>query len=184
MYAFTDQAIARAILNAANRGVQVRIYRDRGQYEQEQRNPYIVTLFRNSSNIHIRVKNSHELMHLKSWSDGTVLREGSSNWSPSGEKRQQNSLLFIRDSTLSTSLKPPSIPFGNSQATTSSSDGPKIGYARSVIVICSAASNWEASPPHRLGFHSRSGSFEEPADTIFYLDTIPADRNHPMAARN
>jgi phosphatidylserine/phosphatidylglycerophosphate/cardiolipin synthase-like enzyme len=100
MYAFTDQAIARAILNAANQGVQVRIYRDRGQYEQEQRNPYIATLFRSSSNIHIRVKNSHELMHLKSWSDGTVLREGSSNWSPSGEKRQQNSLLIIRDSNL------------------------------------------------------------------------------------
>src|SRR6266542_521826 len=48
MYAFTDQAIARAILNAANRGVRVRIYRDRGQYEQEQRNPYIASLFRSS----------------------------------------------------------------------------------------------------------------------------------------
>ena len=37
-------------------------------------------------------------MHLKAWSDGWILREGSANWSPSGEKEQDNTLTFLSDS--------------------------------------------------------------------------------------
>ena len=33
-------------------------------------------------------------MHLKAYSDGSFLRDGSANWSPAGEKRQDNSLLI------------------------------------------------------------------------------------------
>jgi hypothetical protein len=36
-------------------------------------------------------------MHLKAWSDGEVLREGSANWSPAALKRQDNNLRFSRD---------------------------------------------------------------------------------------
>ena len=36
-------------------------------------------------------------MHLKTWSDGQVLREGSANWSPAALKRQDNNLRFSRD---------------------------------------------------------------------------------------
>ena len=33
-------------------------------------------------------------MHEKIWTDGTVLREGSANWSPAGLKRQDNNVRF------------------------------------------------------------------------------------------
>ena len=36
-------------------------------------------------------------MHLKAWSDGEVLREGSANWSPAALKRQDNNVRFSRD---------------------------------------------------------------------------------------
>jgi phosphatidylserine/phosphatidylglycerophosphate/cardiolipin synthase-like enzyme len=95
MYAFTDQAIARAVAEVATRGVHVRIYRDREQYQQEQaRNSYIADLFRGNPNIEIRVKKSRTLMHLKQYWTGQVLRDGSANMSPSGLKAQNNSLTL------------------------------------------------------------------------------------------
>jgi phosphatidylserine/phosphatidylglycerophosphate/cardiolipin synthase-like enzyme len=49
-------------------------------------------------NIEIRIKHSRTLMHLKSYSiDGITLRSGSANFSPTGEKRQDNDLLLTRD---------------------------------------------------------------------------------------
>jgi hypothetical protein len=36
-------------------------------------------------------------MHLKAWSDGEVLREGSANWSPAALKRQDNNVRFSRN---------------------------------------------------------------------------------------
>jgi hypothetical protein len=33
-------------------------------------------------------------MHLKCWSDGQVLRDGSANWSTAGLKRQDNDARF------------------------------------------------------------------------------------------
>ncbi len=98
MYAFTDARIARAVVDAANRGVKVEIYRDDEQFAQEQRRePYVLEMFRGNPNISIRVKNSRVLMHIKGWSDGTLLREGSANWSRSGELEQDNTLLLTRD---------------------------------------------------------------------------------------
>ena len=98
MYAFTDMPIARAVVDAANRGVKVNIYRDNEQFAQEQRRePYVLGLLRSNPNISIRVKNSRVLMHIKGWSDGAILREGSANWSRSGEQDQDNTLLLTRD---------------------------------------------------------------------------------------
>ena len=98
MYAFTDMPIARAVVDAANRGVKVNIYRDDEQFAQEQRRePYVLALLRTNPNISIRVKNSRVLMHIKGWSDGTILREGSANWSRSGEQDQDNTLSLTRD---------------------------------------------------------------------------------------
>jgi len=54
-------------------------------------------LLRSNPNISIRVKNSRVLMHIKGWSDGTILREGSANWSRSGEQDQDNTLSLTRD---------------------------------------------------------------------------------------
>jgi hypothetical protein len=98
MYAFTDYALAQVIVRFASSGRPVRIYRDRAQYEQEnQRNSYIPNLFRGSRNISVRVKGSRTLMHEKTWTDGCTLREGSANWSPGGEKQQDNTLTLSAD---------------------------------------------------------------------------------------
>jgi phosphatidylserine/phosphatidylglycerophosphate/cardiolipin synthase-like enzyme len=104
MYAFTDRYVAEELLKLSRRGVQIRLYRDRQQYEEEQRNSgqrnrgTTTEMLRGEHNIQIRVKGSHELMHLKAYViDGSLLRDGSANWSPSGLKRQDNNAHFTTD---------------------------------------------------------------------------------------
>lgn len=106
MYAFTDRYLAQAVIEAAHRGVRVRIYRDRSQFEEEQRNAdlhhehSLSDMFHRQRNIQIRIKdsNEHNLMHLKAYLvDGKLLRDGSANWSPSGLKRQDNNSHFTTD---------------------------------------------------------------------------------------
>ncbi len=81
----------------------MRIYRDHSQYEQEQgrsndKRESTTEQFRGEANIHLKVKHSKELMHLKAYLiDGSVLRTGSANWSPSGLKRQDNNAHFCTD---------------------------------------------------------------------------------------
>ena len=102
MYAFTDRAVAELLIQEADRGKAVELYRDGEQYENEERNAArfrdrsTTGLFRSHRNIHIRVKppSRSDLMHLKAWSNGTVLREGSANWSPAALKRQDNNVRF------------------------------------------------------------------------------------------
>jgi hypothetical protein len=95
MYSFTDRALAQAVIRFAANGRRIRIYRDREQYEQEsRRGSYVANLFHGNRNIAIRVKGSNILMHDKAWSDGCTLREGSANWSPSGEIKQDNTLTL------------------------------------------------------------------------------------------
>jgi phosphatidylserine/phosphatidylglycerophosphate/cardiolipin synthase-like enzyme len=96
MYAFTDRYLAEELVKLARRGVQVRLYRDREQYEEEQHNRRTtMETLRGQHGIQIRVKGSHELMHLKAYViDGSLLRDGSANWSPSGLKRQDNNVHF------------------------------------------------------------------------------------------
>jgi phosphatidylserine/phosphatidylglycerophosphate/cardiolipin synthase-like enzyme len=99
MYSFTDWELAQAVTRFAANGRRVRIYRDRDQYEQEsRRSSYVANLFHGNRNIAIRVKGSMILMHHKAWSDGCMLREGSANWSPSGEIKQDNTLTLTADS--------------------------------------------------------------------------------------
>jgi phosphatidylserine/phosphatidylglycerophosphate/cardiolipin synthase-like enzyme len=102
MYAFTDRAVAELLIQEADRGTVVELYRDGEQYESEERNAArfrdrsTTDLFRGHRNVHIRVKppSRSDLMHLKAWSDGTLLREGSANWSPAALKRQDNNVRF------------------------------------------------------------------------------------------
>jgi phosphatidylserine/phosphatidylglycerophosphate/cardiolipin synthase-like enzyme len=105
IYAFTDRALAALLAREAAQGTDIRIYRDGEQYEQEERNAArfrdrsTTAMFRGQHNIHVRVKAASrgDLMHLKDWSDGQVLREGSANWSPSALKRQDNNIRFSHD---------------------------------------------------------------------------------------
>ncbi len=106
MYAFTDRYLAEQLIAIGRRGVTIRIYRDRQQFEEEQRgggrraNESTTDMLRGERNIQVRVKHSHELMHLKAYLvDGTLLRDGSANWSPTGLKRQDNNAHFTTDPT-------------------------------------------------------------------------------------
>jgi phosphatidylserine/phosphatidylglycerophosphate/cardiolipin synthase-like enzyme len=106
MYAFTDKYLADQLMTLSRRGVVVRVYRDMDQYKNEQRNAgehnddSVTELLRGEKNIHIRIKSSgrRDLMHLKAYAvDGKLLRDGSANWSASGEKAQDNNAHFTND---------------------------------------------------------------------------------------
>lgn len=105
MYSFTDRKLATVLKELAARGVVVRIYRDQEQFRKEQsfsrgRGLSTTAMLRHIANIHIRVKGGspRNLMHQKDYClDGKWLREGSANWSPGSEKRQDNSLWFSSD---------------------------------------------------------------------------------------
>ena len=92
MYAFTDRTIAQALARAASRGVEVSIYRDRAQFQEEQgRHGQVLSILSHRPNVHIRVKGGNDLMHQKAMLvDGEVLRDGSGNWSVSAARYQDN----------------------------------------------------------------------------------------------
>jgi phosphatidylserine/phosphatidylglycerophosphate/cardiolipin synthase-like enzyme len=103
MYAFTDLSLAAVLRELSDRGVTVRLYRDRSQYEAEELKswgfgrPSSSRLLLGARNVHIRVKQGSErdLMHLKAVCiDGKMLRDGSANWSASGEKSHDNNARF------------------------------------------------------------------------------------------
>ena len=110
-YSLTDHALADALIGAAAKGVRVRIYVDRVQTSgeisrenqrstshPEEEDEGVLQSLASTPNISIKVKHSKVLMHLKSYLvDSTLLRSGSANFSPSGEKRQDNELSFTRD---------------------------------------------------------------------------------------
>jgi len=100
MFAFTDRRITAALRRAAERGVKVRIYRDRGQYEEEeQRGGSVRAIIAGEPNISIKVKNSKELMHDKvALYDSHLLRDGSCNWSVSAARYQDNE-ISVTDNT-------------------------------------------------------------------------------------
>ena len=103
MYAMTDRYLASELTSLADRGVAIRIYRDGEQWQTEMRNgrhDTIADLLRGHAGIHIRVKppSRSELMHLKEYLvDGTLLRDGSANWSPAGLREQDNEARFTGD---------------------------------------------------------------------------------------
>ena len=104
MYAFTDRVLAEELLALAKRGVVIRIYRDKEQYEEEERRASergsTTEMFRGVPNIHVRVKpiGGRDLMHLKAYAvDGVLLRDGSANWSLSGLKDQDNNARYTND---------------------------------------------------------------------------------------
>jgi phosphatidylserine/phosphatidylglycerophosphate/cardiolipin synthase-like enzyme len=56
MYTFTDRNLAYALVEAATKGVQVRIHRDHDQFhEEQQRGSDVLRILQSQPNIHIRV---------------------------------------------------------------------------------------------------------------------------------
>ena len=102
MYSFTDRYLAEELATLAHRGVRVRVYRDREQFQQErQRDAVNTTTILVAAGIEVRVKAARDLMHLKSYAiDGRLLRTGSANWSLTGLKRQDNDVLYEASSEM------------------------------------------------------------------------------------
>ncbi len=106
-YAFDDRLLAGELLTLAQRGVQIRLYRDQQQWQGEQarakKSPAadLMAAFSGLPNVHIKVKGQVVLAHLKSYcvdcgGASPVLRAGSANWSTQGERNQDNDLVLIR----------------------------------------------------------------------------------------
>jgi len=98
-YVLSDPQVIEALINAAERGVVIRLYFDKSQFAEHgpARGGLIEALLAHP-NVAARVKGEGVLMHLKAYAiDGEVLRTGSGNFSRSGLAAQDNDLIFITD---------------------------------------------------------------------------------------
>ena len=98
-YVLSDQSVIAALIAAADRGVVIRIYLDKGQYSQHDpaRGGLIEKLL-GYPNVFARVKGRGVLMHLKAYVvDRRVLRTGSGNFSRPGLAEQDNDLVIVDD---------------------------------------------------------------------------------------
>jgi phosphatidylserine/phosphatidylglycerophosphate/cardiolipin synthase-like enzyme len=96
-YVLTDIPVINALADAGARGVKVRIFRDANERNPSDRVLAALSALKTTPNIEEREKGSSVLMHLKSYCiDHTILREGAANFSPSGLKRQDNDLSFVK----------------------------------------------------------------------------------------
>jgi phosphatidylserine/phosphatidylglycerophosphate/cardiolipin synthase-like enzyme len=102
-YALDEPDVINTLTAKATSGVPVRLYVDRTELcaaargdASLSRSPFHTLL--NNPHIQIKVKASVVLMHLKSYIvDGTLLRDGSANFSVPGEEEQDNSLTLTDD---------------------------------------------------------------------------------------
>ena len=98
-YVLSDASVIDALRDAADRGVTIRIYLDKGQYSQHgPRNGGPIEGLLTYPNVFARVKGRGVLMHLKAYAvDGARLRTGSGNFSHSGLAFQDNDLILVDD---------------------------------------------------------------------------------------
>ena len=98
-YVLSDGPVIRALQDAADRGVSVRLYLDKGQYSQHgpARGGPIGALLA-TPNVFSRIKGRGVLMHLKAYViDNKLLRTGSGNFSHPGLAQQDNDLILVSD---------------------------------------------------------------------------------------
>ena len=108
MYSFTDLRLAEVINELAARKIEIRVYRDQEQFQDEERRAVrdgersTTQSFRARPTIHLRIKQGsmRDLMHEKAFCiDGHMLREGSANWSRGGLLVQDNNAHYSSDAT-------------------------------------------------------------------------------------
>jgi len=100
-YVLSDQSVIAALIAAADRGVVIRLYLDKGQFSQHdpERGGLIEKLL-GYPNVFARVKGRGVLMHLKAYVvDRRILRTGSGNFSRPGLAEQDNDLVIVDDAT-------------------------------------------------------------------------------------
>jgi len=94
MYTFTDVEIARAILEARDRGIDIKILLDRSQVKAKySRSRYFV-----QNGIEVRISSNNYIMHNKfAVIDHEIVITGSYNWTASAGERNDENLLVIDD---------------------------------------------------------------------------------------
>ena len=94
MYTFTDIEISKAILEARDRGIDIKILLDRSQVKAKySRSRYFV-----KNGIEVRISSNSYIMHNKfAVIDNEVVITGSYNWTASAGKRNDENLLVIDD---------------------------------------------------------------------------------------
>ncbi len=96
-YVLSDQRVIEALSEAASRGVQIRIYFDPEQFRRIGGVNDNIQALAHQPNVRGRIKaERNDMMHLKAYAvDGRWLRTGSTNFSWSGETRQDNDLIVV-----------------------------------------------------------------------------------------
>jgi len=94
MYTFTDVEIAQAILEARDRGIEIKIYLDHSQVKAKySRSRYFV-----QNGIEVRISSNNYIMHNKfAVIDNQIVITGSYNWTASAGERNDENLLAIDD---------------------------------------------------------------------------------------
>ena len=94
MYTFTEVEIAQAILEARDRGIDIKIYLDRSQVKAKySRSRYFV-----QNGIEVRISSNNYIMHNKfAVIDNEIVITGSYNWTASAGERNDENLLVIDD---------------------------------------------------------------------------------------
>lgn len=96
IYSFTSKKIAKALIDAHDRGVKVRVIIDEGNGKSR----FCVGPLLEKAGIEVRYKKGSGggLMHNKyAIYDGKILSTGSFNWTGSAEKRNDENLVIIRN---------------------------------------------------------------------------------------
>ncbi len=96
-YVLSDQRVIEALSRAASRNVQVRLYLDPEQFRRIGGVNDNVSALVHQPNVRGMIKaEQNDLMHIKAYAvDGRWLRTGSTNFSWSGETRQDNDIVVI-----------------------------------------------------------------------------------------
>jgi len=97
-YVLTSVPIVEALDAAAARGVTVRLYRDGRDSRMPRRLAEVYDRLAARPNVEIRYKGDPQpFMHLKAYAiDGALVREGAGNFTHSGLRKQDNSLVALR----------------------------------------------------------------------------------------
>ena len=97
MYSLTSAPIAKALVDAKNHGVDVRVILDRSQLMER----YSGLTFLQHAGVPVWVDSTHAILHDKYMiCDGVTVTCGSMNWTRAGEEKNGENLLIIKDQGL------------------------------------------------------------------------------------
>ena len=98
MYYLTDSQISQEVVNAKNRGVELKIYLDSSQIDDKYSKS---RFFINEGIKNIRISSNSNLMHNKfAIIDNNIVLTGSYNWTASASERNDENLLVVDDETI------------------------------------------------------------------------------------